>query len=194
MKTSALVLAAGEAKRMGEPKQLLPYKGQPLIMHTVKALQTLPLYSLHVVLGAYFEQIHPILDEARIPWIFNPDWQEGMGTSIRAGMQQLPPDTDQVMICLADQVHISGGILSKLLALHQTASSPLTASVYGETIGVPAIFSQAFFPNLRELGGAQGARAILRKYQDQLNRFPWEKGVQDIDTPEDYRQLLSDDQ
>ena len=98
-----ILLAAGEASRMGKAKQLLHYQGQTLIHRAVMSLLHAPCDRIVVVLGAHADSIRPGLTHLPVKIIHNPDWQEGMSSSIKKGMSLVPENADAVMISLVDQ-------------------------------------------------------------------------------------------
>lgn len=183
-----LVLAAGQASRMGRAKQLLPFQGQPLLLHSIQ--QTAPLHTgyLHVVLGAHCAAIVPLLPEG-LPWSENPDWATGMSSSIRCGIEAIErdfPQADAVLILLADQPFIRSAQLQEMIDLFYAQSPPILVAAYAERIGVPALFERALFPVLKALQGDKGARQVFQQWKDTLLRYPLPEAEIDIDTPEDY--------
>ena len=192
-KIGLIILAAGAATRMGRPKQLLSYQGRSLILHAVEVALASLCQPIIVVLGAYAEQIKPELMLKAVQVVENSQWQEGMSSSIRAGISMLLKTNsklDAVIISLADQPLVSPQILNQLIYSYQETQKVIIASKYNETTGVPALFSNSLFPELMQLKGDKGAKALIQKYIDTgvILLIP---GVAiDIDTPDDYKQLL----
>lgn len=192
-KIGLIILAAGAATRMGRPKQLLSYQGRSLILHAVEVALASLCQPIIVVLGAYVEQIKPELMPKAVQVVENSQWQEGMSSSIRAGMSMLLETNsklDAVIISLADQPLVSPQIFNQLIQSYQETQKVIIASKYNETTGVPALFSNSLFPELMQLKGDKGAKALIQKYIDTgvILLIP---GVAiDIDTPDDYKQLL----
>jgi len=187
-----ILLAAGEASRMGKPKQLLPYQGQTLIHHAVMSLLHAPCDRIIVVLGAHDDSVRPGLTHLPVKIIYNPNWKEGMSSSIKTGMTLVPENADAVMISLVDQPKVDANWLSTLLVARKRQESKLVVTDYGDKLGVPALFSTPWLPSLRSLEGEYGARDLIRNNQDQALALPFAGAAQDIDTPEDYQQLLSE--
>jgi molybdenum cofactor cytidylyltransferase len=192
-KIGLIILAAGAATRMGRPKQLLSYQGRSLILHAVEVALASLCQPIIVVLGAYAEQIKPELMLKAVQVVENSQWQEGMSSSIRAGINMLLKTNsklDAVIISLADQPLVSPQIFNQLIQCYQETQKVIIASKYNETTGVPALFSNSLFPELMQLKGDKGAKALIQKYIDTgvILLIP---GVAiDIDTPDDYKQLL----
>lgn len=192
-KIGLIILAAGSATRMGRPKQLLSYQGRSLILHAVEVALASLCQPIVVVLGAYVEQIKPELMPKAVQVVENSQWQEGMSSSIRAGISMLLKTNsklDAVIISLADQPLVSPQIFNQLIKSYQETQKVIIASKYNETTGVPALFSNALFPELMQLEGDKGAKALIQKYIDTGLILLIPEAAIDIDTPDDYKQLL----
>ena len=192
MKISILILAAGSSSRLGQPKQLVEFEGITLIeriTHTALSVSE----DVLVVLGANIELIKPKLEafSDRINIIKNPDWQEGMGTSIRVGMENLASKSDAVIILLSDQPLISQVLLQNMMQTFANKKFPIIACDYGGQLGVPILFGKSFFPELLKLKGEQGAKSFLKNYPREIATVSFKEGLFDIDTPEDLKKLNS---
>jgi molybdenum cofactor cytidylyltransferase len=188
-----LILAAGQSSRLGSPKQLLEYNGASLIKRVVQTALDSEIGRVTVVLGANANKIGTELDMPGLCLIENSDWEEGMASSIRAGVKaitDLEPDTDGIMILVCDQPHLERPVLDQLLQVQRETGLPVTASVYQGRTGTPAIFHKSFFPLLMELKGDTGARKLFSEHSGQVALVPFEKGIIDIDTKEDYEKLI----
>ena len=189
-----IILAAGKANRMGKPKQLLAYQGNSLISHVVKIGLNSVCKSVVVVLGAYIEKIKAEIDKLPVQIVENPHWQTGMASSIRAGIaaiKQSNSNLDAVIIALADQPLISEAVFNRLIQSYQEKENIIIASSYDDIVGVPALFNRALFAELMQLEGDRGAKALMRKYQDEVLAIDIPEAAIDIDTPDDYEKLLS---
>lgn len=192
-KTGVLILAAGSSSRMGRPKQLLPYRGKPLLQHTLDLVSELLVCGSVLVLGASNEAISTVIDPGTTRIVVNPDWASGMASSLVYGLQkslEYCPEMDQLLILLSDQPYINRSLLVKLLDTHHSERPLITASQYGQTNGVPALFSKLLFEELLGLEGDRGANRLIKKYSGQCVPVPFELGAVDIDTPEEYAGLL----
>jgi molybdenum cofactor cytidylyltransferase len=192
-KIGLIILAAGAATRMGRPKQLLSYQGRSLILHAVEVALASLCQPIIVVMGAYVEQIKPEVMPKAVQVVENSQWQEGMSSSIRAGISMLVKTNsklDAVIISLADQPLVSPQIFNQLIQSYQETQKVIIASKYNETTGVPALFSKALFPELMQLEGDKGAKALIQKYIDTGLILLIPEAAIDIDTPDDYKQLL----
>jgi molybdenum cofactor cytidylyltransferase len=189
-----IILAAGTSSRLGSPKQLLSYKGKNLLRHTVdEALET-GCASVFVVLGANSELLRNELKDKPVSIVENTAWQEGMASSIRCGLETitntiLRPDSIIFMVC--DQPYVSSSLLLNLVEKKNKTGMPIVASSYEDKIGTPALFHRSFFPALMELKGDRGARKLIADNPDKVGTVLFPEGITDIDTKEDYENLVS---
>ena len=192
-KYGIIILAAGSSSRLGRPKQLLRYKDQSLLQHIVNIALEAAIGQVIVVLGAEADLLKKELDETKIITVINKDWQEGMGSSIRFGLQQFMerfPDAEGVIFTVCDQPFITSSLLCELIANYQQTKNPVIASVYEDTKGTPAFFHRDIFPELSTLKADKGAKQIINNHKDQMGLVSFPMGSRDIDTETDYVQLL----
>jgi molybdenum cofactor cytidylyltransferase len=188
-----IILAAGASTRMGRPKQLLEYNGRSLIQHAIEVATTSVCHPIIVVLGAYAERIKPEIVALSVEIVENPLWHQGMSTSIRQGIETLIKNSSQAeaaILMLCDQPFVSASLIERLVDLYRSTSAPIVTSEYERILGVPALFKQTLFSQLTALNGDTGARKIIQKHLQKVARVSFERGIIDIDTPQDYTQLL----
>jgi molybdenum cofactor cytidylyltransferase len=185
----AIVLAAGASTRFGSPKQLARVNGQPLLQRVLALAGDQFGPAVTVVLGAHAAEISATLPPGSANIVINREWQEGLASSIRAGVQRLPGACDGALVLLADQPLVSAQGLRRLVAAWRRAPRQIVASLYNGIIGVPAVFPRWCFEDLRALRGDQGARVILRRHADHLVRLEHPEAALDIDYPEDLLDL-----
>jgi molybdenum cofactor cytidylyltransferase len=190
MTFSILILAAGNSSRLGQPKQLIEFQGETLIRRITKTALTISDDVL-IVLGANAELIEADLKPftGQVKTVFNPDWQKGMGTSIRIGVQQLAKNVDAIMVLLCDQPFVTAEKLQELLQTFANFHQPIIACEYKNQLGVPMLFDKTIFPELLNLKGDKGARAFLHKYEGKIGVIDFQEGNFDVDTLEDLKQL-----
>ena len=186
---AAVVLAAGASTRLGQPKQLVLVDGESLLRRTARMAVESGCSPVYVVLGFHAQPMQPELQGLAVEVIVNSNWREGMGSSLRAGMETLrkaQPPADAVLVLVCDQPRLNADHLRELLALHKaTENLGITASVYGQRAGVPAIFWSRLFPALLASQGDRGARGLIRACTTEVQGIPWPEGEVDIDRPED---------
>ncbi len=182
-----VVLAAGASTRMGQPKQLLPVEGQPLLVRAAEAALESAAWPVIVVVGANHELIRPVL--ARLPVLIahNPDWSEGMASSIRRGVEtlrQFSRATDALVVALCDQPAFSAATIRQLCERQQHTRAAIVAAQYSGRRGAPALFLRSQFSALAALHGENGARPLLAGPEVATVDLP--ELAQDLDTPEEY--------
>src|SRR5688500_14412180 len=135
MNVGAVILAAGSSSRMGRPKQTLQFQGTSLLKRITLAALDAMCRPVVVVTGAHAELTRRELDQLDVHETFNPDWEIGMGSSVRAGIERLISTDAAVaaaVLLLCDQPHVTSGVVSSLIAAHHTTGRSLIASAYGE--------------------------------------------------------------
>lgn len=189
MNICGLILAAGGSSRLGRPKQLIRAHGKSLLEQSVGTALNASLQQVYVVLGARFEQTEHSIKQLPVSIIRNEHWQEGIGSSISAGMQTIikESDYDAVLIMLCDQLYINTLHLQALIEAYRQKKASIIATTYGGQTGVPALFDQKYFSDLGKLSGDTGAKKILSLHADSLHCIQFEQALIDIDTPEDLR-------
>jgi len=196
-KYGIIILAAGSSSRLGRPKQLLRYNNQSLLQHIVGIALEAAIGPVIVVLGAEADLLKKELDESKIISVNNNDWQEGLGSSIRFGLQQFTdrfPEAEGVIFTVCDQPFITSSLLCELVSTYNQTKNPVIASVYEETKGTPAFFHRDIFPELSMLKADKGAKQIINNHKDHLGLVSFPMGSKDIDTETDYVQLLQNNQ
>ena len=189
---AAILLAAGSASRMGDLKQLLPFRGATLVEHAIQQAREAEFDPIVVVLGAQAEAVRGRIAAQPVAIVENPNWEKGMGSSIAAGarhLQELPTEIAAIAVLLADQPLITGNHLRAMRAAFLQASSRIVAARYAGTLGVPALFPRSMLPALRSLAPELGARSLLRDSERLVTPFDLPEGAADVDTPADFAAL-----
>jgi molybdenum cofactor cytidylyltransferase len=189
---AAVVLAAGASTRLGKPKQLIEIEGESLLRRTARLALEAGCAPVFVVLGHDVEQMREELDGLDATAVLNERWEEGMGSSLRRGMdsvREMDVLPAGVLLLVCDQPKLTGEQLRRLLARHTTDQKPITASEYAGRVGVPAVFGRELFPELLAVEGDRGARDVIRRHADALSTVSWPEGALDVDGPDDLEAL-----
>ena len=188
---SALLLAAGMGERMGGVKQLLSLEGQRMIEAALANLQGSRCDEIIVVLGFAVDEIRPLVEgKERVTVVINPQFEQGMSTSIQQGLREINPRATGILIALADQPFISPEVIDELIDQFAAGAKGIVLPVYQGKRGHPVILDrEKYEPELLGLHGDVGGKEIVREHpEDVLEIAVASKGVvMDIDAPEDYQ-------
>jgi len=193
-KPGIIILAAGSSSRLGQPKQLLDYKGITLLQNTIVQALVSVHKAIVVVTGASREAIEHELQNRAVTIYHHEDWAQGMGSSIAAGLHyllQIEPVLTSCIIAVCDQPFITSQVFQDLTEQHKVTRKGIVASAYAGTLGTPMLFSHMHFNALLKLTGQEGAKKLLQLYQDDVASIPFDKGAVDIDTLADYNKLIN---
>lgn len=190
-----MILAAGASTRMGTPKQLLLFQGRSLLCYMAEVAIASCCDPVVVVLGSQVERMKLEVQALALHIVENEQWAQGMGTSISAGMIALTTinqDLDAVVIVLCDQPFVCAPLLNQLVESYRATQSPIIASAYANTLGVPALFDRSLFRELMTIKVNVGAKYLLKQHAKKVFQVSFPKGTIDLDTPAQYQQLLRD--
>jgi molybdenum cofactor cytidylyltransferase len=194
-----LIPAAGASRRLGQPKQLLPYRGETLIQRAIRLAAALTPLEIIVVTGANRDSVATAIDGCRragspadgVREVFNPDWGGGLGGSIARGADALSPGAKGVMVMLCDQWRICRRDLETLFHTWQPGSDRIVCAQASNRLGPPVIFPAACFADLRKLEGDHGAREVVSAHADLLRPVDIPAAAADLDTQADLAALHS---
>lgn len=187
---AAVVLAAGASRRLGQPKQLLPYEGSTLIDVVVSRVCAAGCTRVGVVIGAHADEVVRAIASRPVELIENPQWEEGIASSLRAAVAWARRTScDGLLVCVGDQPYLSTCHLQQLMSRF-TTHRPV-ASRYRDAPDIPAIFGREAFGSLEALRGDRGASQVLSRLRAAV--IEWPDGEIDIDHPSDLGRLSSED-
>ncbi len=192
-KVAGVILAAGESRRLGRPKQLLHLGGKSMIEHVAEVALASSLQEVIVVLGHKAEEIRPLLEGKKLQLVTNLDWPEGLSTSIQAGLAVLPPQFEACLFLLADQPRVTLKLVEGILARYRQTLAPVVGPRYRGRRGNPVLFSRSLFPEMANLEGDEGGRLLLERHADIVEWVDVDSKEYflDIDTPEDLERWRS---
>ncbi|MFI6055012.1 NTP transferase domain-containing protein [Streptomyces violascens] len=175
-RVTGLLLAAGGGRRLGgRPKALLPHRGRPLVENAVRILREGGCRTVYVVLGAAADEVRARADLAGCVLVDNPDWAEGMGSSLRAGLDELTKPEGRAgggaraaLVSLVDQPGIGAEAVARVLAAHRSGDS-LAAASYDGKRGHPVLFGADRWADIAASAtGDRGARAYLKAHEAEI--------------------------
>lgn len=184
----AVVLAAGESTRMDSLKQVMPWRGKPMIQHSVDAARDGELAPIVVVTGAQAERIRKVVEGESVRFEHNPAWQQGQSTSLKVGLKAVQDQVEAVVFLLADMPLVSSILIEELVAEHRRTLAPIIAPRAGGRFGNPVLFDRATFTDLGTISGDRGGRALYDRYD--VTAVPAGEGALiDLDSPDDFKRL-----
>lgn len=188
-----VLLAAGNSSRMGSPKQSLNIGGQTLLSHAVHCALTSQIPNVVVVLGAHLGETQHLIQDKRIITVVNTNWQQGMGSSLKLGLNKaidINPLLEGALIMVCDQPKISVTHINEMGRIHIIKRPLAVASEYHGVTGVPVLFDRSVFSELFKLDNQRGASELLQKIRSEVITLPFPGGEIDLDTPEDYENYV----
>lgn len=184
----AVILAAGESRRMGGPKLLLEIKGKRVIEWVIESFRD-ATDDVVVVLGANAEVIMPILKELGVRWVVNKNYREGMVSSFKEGLKKLK-NCEAVFLALGDQPFVDRNFLKKAVNAWMSGAK-IVSPVYKGKKGHPVLFDRSLFDEILSLQKHKMIRDVIHRHSDELQLVEaGEWTVIDLDTPESFRILL----
>ena len=192
----AILLAAGESRRMGQLKALLPWRGRPLLQHQAAALLEGGATGVIAVLGHRADELRPLVEGwAGVVWTLNPDYREGKTTSVKVGLAALDSlaaaqgPVDEILLLNVDQPR-AGVDIARILDGHRAGGRAVTVPEYRGKGGHPIVLSAGLLPELRRISEeTEGIKAVVRRCARAVTRLPWDNAeiLLDLNTPEQYR-------
>ncbi len=190
LKCGAVILAAGNSSRLGQPKQLVCCGEETLLARTVRIAEEAGCLPIIVVLGYDADHMTSTLTGRSVRIVRNPAWSTGMASSLQAGLAAWSGSAIQnanVLLLVCDQPQIGADDLRELLAIHTSESRQVTAASYAGRLGVPAIFHRNLLQELMAITGDQGARAVIERHKVEAGILPLPAAELDVDLPGDLR-------
>ena len=184
---AAIVLAAGKSSRMGRNKLLIELDGKALVEHTVDAALASQAAPVIVVLGHQRDEITARLAGRTIVTVENPDYAEGLSTSLKRGLAALPEDVEGAVICLADMPGIGRQLIDRLVAaFNPVEGREIILPMRQGKRGNPVLWGRRFFPELQAIAGDTGAKHLIGTYPEHVVEIeaPDDGVLIDLDTPE----------
>src|SRR5262249_45322617 len=192
-RVAAIVLAAGMSRRMGRPKQLLRLGGKSLLQRTLDTIRGSEVNEIVLVLGAAAEEVQTQLTFDGVHVVINSDFQKGMGTSLRTGLAAVSASIQGALIVLADQPFVRSSTLDEMIAYRHKHAPQILIPVSRGFRGNPVLLHHSVFPELMNLTGDIGCRAIFGSHRESIHKLKVDDAgiLLDIDSAEDWERLNS---
>ncbi len=187
---SAVILAAGESKRMGQPKMLLAWGSATVLEHVIGVVRSAGIEDVEVVTGAARAQIEAVCSRQNARATFNPAYaNEEMLGSLQAGLRAMPAESEAAMITLGDQPQIELSTVQRIVSEYGKSKEPLIVPSYQRRRGHPWILGRRLWPEILEMKAPDSPREFLNRHASDIHYVEIDSAsiLQDLDTPEDYR-------
>jgi molybdenum cofactor cytidylyltransferase len=184
----ALVLAAGESKRMGESKQLLPFENKTIIETVIDHIMHSEVDEILIVLGSNREEIERTIKDLPVKSVHNPHFKEGMLSSIQKGFVSLPKEAKAVLVFLGDQPMIPSSSVDQIINAYRSSEKGIILPVYRHKRGHPILIDSKYYQEVADLNPGIGLRELIHNHPDDILEVELDTSsvIKDIDTPEDY--------
>ncbi|HSF97165.1 MAG TPA: nucleotidyltransferase family protein [Ornithinibacter sp.] len=192
MSVAAVVLAAGASRRLGQPKQLLTYRGATLLDATLATARAAGLPQVVVALGGAADEVQEAVDLSGVDVVVNPDFGDGCGTSIRTALTRVRQDAEGVVLLLGDQPGVTVDTIEVLVA--GARGHAVGVCSYDDGLGHPLWFDRSMFETLAGLHGDKAVWKLVDADRDVAHIWVEGGTPRDVDTWDDYQALLGDDE
>lgn len=188
---AAVVLAAGMSRRMGTPKQLLRIDGKTVLERTLENVRKSAIDEIVLVLGFAAEAVEKEISTQDIKVVRNAGYEQGMGTSLRAGIADVSDRTKAALIVLADQPFVQAATLNRLIEHHRAKKAQIVIPLFRGFRGNPVLLDRSIFPEMQALSGDVGCRALFGSHTENIHKLAVDDAgiLQDIDSRDDFERL-----
>ncbi len=192
---NAIILAAGQSKRMGKPKPLLRFGDKTFLEQIISVLKLSDVDRITVVLGAEAETIKNSVDLSETRVVVNKDYLKGQLSSLITAIEDTPEETEAVLLCLADAPFVSKEVVNKIVSKFRETNNPIIVPVFNGKRGHPTLFSKSLFNELLNAPQDQGARYVLYSNEEKVLEVEISESgfLISIDTPDEYKSRFGAD-
>lgn len=188
----AVVLAAGESKRMGFPKMLLNFNGRTMLEKVIDNIINSDVNNIIVVTGGYKESISELIASLPVKNCYNINYKQGMLSSVQCGFRSLPPDYDAALVFQGDQPFINPMVINMLIDAHLLSGKGIVIPVFEKKRGHPLLITRKYKDEVEKLNASDGLRSLALQFsEDVLELETTQQGIlKDFDTYEDYNKEI----
>ncbi|HLN54649.1 MAG TPA: nucleotidyltransferase family protein [Bacteroidales bacterium] len=185
---SAIVLAAGESRRMGRPKMLLPFREKTMIEQVIAGIRSAGIEKILVVIGAEKEKLSLLLQKISVNFCENINYREGMLSSVMCGVRNLPQETAAMLVFPGDQPLIKPSTTTKVIEKYISSGNGIVIPVYRGRRGHPLLVDRKYFQEIMMLDPSEGLRSLASSHQDDLVEIETDDPgiLKDFDTYDEY--------
>lgn len=189
---SAILLAAGESRRMGEFKQLLPLEGKTFVEHCADNLLASQVGEVIVVTGYRDSEIRRVLVDRRVIFAHNPEYNLGMASSIKTGLQSVSLDARAFVLALVDQPQIETRVIDRLIEAYRASTPLIVIPTYEGKNGHPILLDSRLREEIQRMDSTIGLRQIVKSHSHEIAHVEVadRSVLEDCDYPEDYQRIL----
>jgi len=191
---TAIVLAAGESKRMGQPKMLLPWRSETVLSHVIAVFRNAGVDDICVITGGAREQVEILVATLGVRSVHNEEYTNGeMLSSIQCGIRSLPLQTQGMLIGLGDQPQVQEGSVQKVCESYRESKSNIVVPSYQMRRGHPWLVARPLWDGLLKIKSPRSPRDFLNDHADQIQYVNLDDPciLADLDTPDDYKKWTS---
>jgi molybdenum cofactor cytidylyltransferase len=189
----AIVLAAGESRRMGSPKMILPYEGMTIIEKVLENVLASNVEKVVTVLGSHREEIMKVIERFQVPHCYNSNFKDGMLSSVKCGFEFLPREFRAAMVLLGDQPMVETSVINKLIKAYNETGKGILVPVFQNKRGHPLMVDKKYRDEIINLDDPEGLKGLLLRHPVDLLEVNTENSsvLDDIDTREDYNNQIN---
>jgi len=189
----AIILAAGESKRMGSPKMLLPFKGFTMIENVIANVSCSKVDNIMVVLGADRDSIVKLIRTKAVNYCYNENYKDGMLSSVMCGFRNIPIDHSAVLVFQGDQPLITPKAINSVIEVYLSSGKGIVIPVYESKRGHPILIDRKYRNEIQKLNPAEGLRSLALKYSDDVLEVNTDVAgiLRDFDTYDEYKNEIN---
>jgi molybdenum cofactor cytidylyltransferase len=189
----AIILAAGESKRMGSPKMLLDFNGLTMLETVIRNVKSSSVDDILVVLGAYRDEIQKIVDNSGTRSCYNDIYKEGMLSSVQCGFRYIPDRTEAVLVFQGDQPFITSEVVDIVINEFRRTGKGIIIPVYNKKRGHPLLVARKYFEKVGSLDPQRGLRALSEFFSEDVEEVSVKEAgiLRDFDTFDQYKKAIN---
>jgi molybdenum cofactor cytidylyltransferase len=189
----AIVLAAGESKRMGFPKMLLTFNGKIMLENVISNIESSDINKIMVVLGAEQKILWEVVSKTSAKSCYNVNYKDGMLSSVKCGFRNVPSDSDAVLVFQGDQPLIKSDVINNVINAFRSSNKGIVIPVYQKKRGHPLLIGNKYITEIEKLDAQDGLRSLAYKFPDDVLEIETDSPgiLRDFDTYEDYKKEVN---